>query len=96
MKHSRWGFDMLHGKIEVNEVAVGYWEAVNVQDVFTHMGRYDCKLFYRNNEGHPLHAEFEIVHWTGDGAVALAQRVLAVGMKKLKGYPPGGPKEFPV
>jgi len=87
---------MLHGKIEVNGQAIGYWEAKNIGPVFNSLHNYDCKVFYRNNEGHPLHAEFQITHWEGGGAVALATAVLATGMKKLKGYPPGGPDEFPV
>lgn len=87
---------MLHGKIEVNGIAVAYWEAHNVDNVFTGMARYDCKLFYRNQEGHPMHAEFDLIHWAGSGPVVLAQNVLAYGVKRLKGYPPGEPREFPV
>jgi len=87
---------MLHGKIEVNSIAVGYWEAVRTTAVFDGMNHYECQLFYRNNEGHPLHAKFDITHYEKNGAVALAAIVLRMGMKNLKGYPPGGPDEFPV
>lgn len=87
---------MLHGKVEVNGIAIGYWEAVRTTPVFDGMNHYECQLFYRNNEGHPLHAEFTLTHFEKRGAVALAAMVLTTGMKNLKGYPPGQPVEFPV
>lgn len=87
---------MLHGHIEVNGQKIGYWEAHNVDNVFKGMVKYDCKVYYRNQEGHPMHAEFPLTHWAGDGAVALAYRVLAYAHGRMKGYPPGQPTEFPV
>ena len=88
---------MLHGKIEVNGVAVGYWEAVRGETVMKNAHRYSCKLFYRHHQsGDPMHAEFEVIHHEPMGAAWLAHMVLANGVKKLKGYPPGGPNEFPV
>jgi hypothetical protein len=87
---------MLHGKIEVNGVAVGYWEAKRTTPVFEGMNHYECALYYRNMEGHPLHAEFTMTHYEKLGAPALAANVIKMGMRNLKGYPPGGPNEFPV
>ena len=87
---------MLHGKIEVNEIPVGAWEAARLDRVMNNAYRYDCKVYYRNNEGHPLHAEFTVVHFEKMGALSLASLVIGTGLKKLKGYPPGQPTEFPV
>lgn len=85
----------LHGKIEVNNITVGAWEAVREETIMNNTHRYRCNLWYRNSEGHPLHAEFAVVHFEGNGAARLAQLVLANGIKKLKGYPPGQPVQFP-
>lgn len=87
---------MLHGNIEVNGQKVGYWEAVRGETVMNKSHRYACKLYTRNNEGHPMHAEFEVIHHEDMGAAWLAHIVLANGVKKLKGYPPGGDEQFPV
>lgn len=85
----------LNGKIQVNDVTVGAWEAVRGETVMNKTHRYTCQVWYRNHEGHPLHAEFTVIHCEAMGAVALASRVLGTGMKKLKGYPPGQPIQFP-
>lgn len=88
---------MLHGKVEVNGVAVGYWEAKNIGRVMNDVCKYECSLYYRNNEGHPTYAEgFEVIHFQRDGAVGLASTVLRHGLRKLKGYPPGQEKAFPL
>jgi len=87
---------VLHGNIEINGQRVGYWEAVRGERVMGKTNRYECKLYTRNNEGHPMHAEFQVVHHEDMGAAFLAQMVLTNGVKKLKGYPPGGDTEFPL
>jgi hypothetical protein len=87
---------MLHGKIEVNGVAIGYWEAQRTTPIFKDLNHYGCKFFYRNMEGHPLHAEFVLTHFERIGAPVLAAAVITKGMKDAKGYPPGQPIEFPV
>lgn len=87
---------MLHGKIEINDVAIGKWEAERIETIFARTHRYDCRVWYRNHEGHPLHAEFQVVNYEGNGAIGLAALVISTGMKKLKGYPRGTDKEFPV
>jgi len=87
---------MLHGKIEVNGVAVGLWEAKRTTPVFDGMNHYECEFFYRNNEGHPLHAQFTLTHFEKMGAPALAAAVIKTGIRNAKGYPPGQPTEFPV
>lgn len=85
----------LNGKIQVNDQTVGAWEAVRTETVMNDVNRYHCNPWYRNNQGHPLHAEFDVVHWGPGGAVRLASLVIATGIKKLKGYPPGQPVAFP-
>lgn len=87
---------MLHGKIEVNGVAIGLWEARRTTPVFQGLNHYECKFFYRNQEGHPLYAEFELTHIEKVGAPILAANVINRGMKLAKGFPPGQPTEFPV
>ena len=87
---------MLHGNIEVNGQCVGYWEAVRKETVLDKVHRYECVLYTRNNEGHPMHAEFDVKHFETMGAAYLAAMVLRIGVSKLKGYPPGGDKEFPL
>lgn len=85
----------LHGKIQVNDITVGAWEATRAETIMNNTHRYNCNLWYRNNEGYPLHAEFTVVGYGPGGAVRLAAVVIATGMKKLKGYPPGQPVAFP-
>lgn len=87
---------MIHGDIKINDVAVGRWEAERVEQIFEKTNRYDCRVYYRNNEGHPLHAEFQVVHYEPMGALSLAKSILGMGFGKLKGYPPGTDEEFPV
>lgn len=87
---------MMHGDILVNEVAVGRWEAVRGEAVMNDTYRYACKLYYRNSEGHPLFAEFQVIHWEKGGAVQLSYQILGNGLKKLKGYAPGQDVEFPI
>lgn len=87
---------MLSGYIKVNDQAVGYWEAVRKERVMYDVHYYDCALYYRNNKGHPMHAEFRVAHAEEWGAVQLAGTVIRTGHPKLKGYPPGGDQEFPV
>lgn len=86
---------MLHGNIEVNGQKVGYWEAQRGETVMRDTHRYNCEVYYRNGEGHPLHSKFVVVHNEKMGAMWLAHQVIGTGVKTLKGYPPGGDKEFP-
>lgn len=87
---------MLHGTIEINGVAIGKWQATRNTPVMNENYWYDCEVWYRNNEGHPMYAEFELVHFEKLGALSLASRVLTIGFKKAKGWPRGTDKVFPV
>lgn len=87
---------MLHGTIEMNGVAIGKWEATRSTPVMNDNYWYDCKVWYRNNEGHPMQAEFELVHLESLGALSLAAQVLQMGFKKAKPRPLGTDTEFPV
>lgn len=62
----------LHGKIEVNGVAIGQWEAVNKGAGFhTDQYLYQCAVEVNNTT-----YEFELFHFREDGAATLASKVL--------------------
>lgn len=75
---------MLHGKIEVNNVEIGAWSAVRKDKVFTGVHTYDCEVTYRNLEGYPKKAEFEVRHYEKSGALALASMVISTGLRRIR------------
>lgn len=74
---------MLHGNIEVNHNVIGTWRAVRKEAVAPNVHRYECKVGYRNIDGYPMQAKFDVEHTYGDGALILASRVLAEAPEHL-------------
>ncbi len=87
---------MLNGTVEVNGVAIAKWEANNVGDVMKNVPKYECRVWYRNHEGYPHYAEFDIIHPQSLGALVLAERVLGTAPRHYRAWPLGTDKEFPV
>jgi len=75
---------MLHGKIEVNSVEIGFWSAVRAERVLMGTHWYDCEVACRNLEGYLKKAEFRLVHSEKDGALVLTSQVIFTGMRKLR------------
>lgn len=76
---------MLHGEIKVNDVAVGYWEAVRADKVSENSYFYDCEVQHRNLQGYPLRAKFRVTHYVPAGAVALTATILSAATRQLAG-----------
>lgn len=70
----------LHGSIEINHQLIGYWSAVRrsakTQQTPDAVNVYDCEVHSSWN-GEIYLRRFEVTHRYGDGAVALAARVLS-------------------
>ena len=75
---------MLHGKIEINHVEVGTWRAVRKETVFNGVHTYDCEVKYRNLQGYPKSAEFQVRHYEKLGALSLTAMVLTTALRKMK------------
>lgn len=76
---------MLHGKVEINHQEIGTWTATNMRNRDDGFADYDCTIEYRGMDGYTYAAQWEI--WgnhRGNGAIALAARVLGEGMTKAK------------
>ena len=81
----------LHGKVEVNNTAIGSWEAVRHNKVSpTPLPDdyliYDCRVYMLETlEGNPaIDWQGEVLHRFGDGALALASKVLAHAYEELE------------
>lgn len=86
---------MLHGEIKVNGTDICEWWAVRKNQVFPPgrendgtFFRYECGVRYRDIQGYPNEAEFDVKHRFGDGALLLAAQVVKVGYGRAKRVPP--------
>lgn len=79
---------MLHGDIKVNGNVIGEWQAVRTSPDLRDDNEYDCRMTYRNLAGYPMEAAWRITdHHYKAGAAALAARVIAEGMERLRVKP---------
>lgn len=85
---------MIEGTLDIGGNEIGRWTAARADRYGTMYGdtyyNYNCTLDYRGTDGYPYHAEFQVVHRYGDGAVVLAGKVLFAGQTKLKRVTPSG------
>lgn len=75
---------MLHGKIQVNDQTVGYWQARRLYPslLYPEALAYRCEVSCLTSDG-PRTVYFEVDHKEEDGALTLAQKVLVEGHRLM-------------
>ena len=83
---------MLTGEIKIHDAVIAEYQAVRGKLVPApddelsgdEWREYECAMFYRDQAGYPMKAEFTIKHRVGNGPLRLATRVITIGMERLR------------